>query len=540
VKLSGCSFSKLPFNSLFTDYTNQNEQLGDFFSHYPPDFDVLKNATLQRNQSHVTDRELLVKALIQYNERFDLPDGWKNNIQRLGHEQAVAVVTGQQSHVYGGPLYTIYKILSTIVLAAKLNEELDRPVVPVYWLGDEDHDFEEVSNVVIPRKDGLERIPLKKEENGDHRVCDLQFGDALSPVRSELKELLIDTDFSDDLWELLDSSFQADHTFGYATAHLFGQLFTKHGLVIAGSNAQAIKQLLVKPLQQSIANYDSLRSSLEQKSEKLRDLYHQQVTIYDSNLFWISDDEERIKIKHTNGAWQAGNQRWKDTDAIKSAIGDHPERFSPNVFLRPILQDHLLPTVAYVGGPGEISYYAQMKEFYGQFDLEMPMIWPRMSGTLIDSPVQRVLEKLPFEIEQYQQRIEDLESAYVEQAETIDIESVFGSWKKEAEEISTPYVQQVSGVDPTLENAAGKAIQTFANELDRLKGKVYRATKQQEKTQINRIHKIKNELFPEQGLQERSISFIYYMNKHGIDIWDDLLNAMQEIDYAHHQWIYLD
>jgi bacillithiol biosynthesis cysteine-adding enzyme BshC len=541
VKISGCSFSKLPFTELFTDYTNKNEQLDGFFPFYPADNEQLLNAAQNRDQGHVVDRKALVDALLTFNDRFDLPDGWQDNVRRFEDEQSVAIVTGQQSHLYGGPLYTIYKILSAIALSTQLESQLNRPVIPVFWLGDEDHDYDEVNTVHLPDKERLQRITLDRASNGEHRVCDLTFGKSFSDVREELRNQLISTDFSEQLWNLLDESYSENNTFGYAAAHFFGQLFTKHGLVIAGSNHAEIKQILAPAMQQSVMHHQALREALEQTSDGISNKYHQQVTLYESNLFWIDPNGRRIKINKEEDHWSAGDQQQWSTDiGLSKAIEAEPERFSPNVFMRPILQDHLLPTVAYVGGPGEISYYAQMKGFYEQFDLEMPLIWPRMSATLIDSPIERVLEKLPFAIEAYQQRIEDLESAYVEQADTMDIESVFGSWKEATQELSEPYEQKVANLDPTLESAAGKAVQSFFNELDRLKGKVYRATKQQEKTQINRIHKIKNELFPEQGLQERSISFIYYMNKHGVDIWDRLLDSMKGMNYDEHHWIYID
>jgi bacillithiol biosynthesis cysteine-adding enzyme BshC len=540
VKVSGCSFSKLPFNTLFTDYINDFEQLQDFFQHPPLDITHLKDwASDYSGLGHV-DRSTLVELLSDYNSQFDLPDGWNENVQRLEDPQSLAIVTGQQSHLYGGPLYSIYKILSAIDLAKRLEQHLERPVVPVFWMGDEDHDYEEVSEVVIPKRDELQRFRLDKEENGDHRVSELRFGSDLTALREEIRETLIETDFSDKLWELLDQAFQPENDFRYAVGHVMGTLFSKHGLILAGSNHDGIKQALREPLSNAIRNYADLRTALETQSEKLAEQYHQQVTIYDSNLFYIDDDGRRLKIAHEDDSWIAGDRQWDSVDGLVSTIEEQPERFSPNVFIRPILQDHLLPTVAYVGGPGEISYYAQMRKLYEAFDMEMPVIWPRMSGTLIDSAIERVIPKLPFEIEEYQQRIEDLESAFVEQAETMDIEAVFGSWKDKAGEVSEPFVDQVSEVDPTLRGAAEKAVQSLSNELDRLKGKVYRATKQQEKTQINRIHKVKNELFPEQNLQERTISFVYYMNKHGLDLWDDLLETMQDVDYDQHQWIYLD
>src|SRR5699024_1010520 len=169
-----------------------------------------------------------------------------------------------------------------------------------------------------------------------------------------------------------------------------------------------------------------------------------------------------------------------------------------------------------------------MKSFYASFERAMPVIFPRLSGTLIEPAVDRIIAELTFEFDDYSQRIEDLESTYVEHSEQVDIEALFSDWKQKVEQISEIQTSVIAEVDATLEGAAGKATAVYYGELDKLKGKVYRAVKQQDQTQLNRIRKIKIHLFPENELQERFLSPIYFMNKFGVDIWDDLLASLDE------------
>ena len=198
------------------------------------------------------------------------------------------------------------------------------------------------------------------------------------------------------------------------------------------------------------------------------------------------------------------------------------------MFLRPIMQDFFLPTLGYVAGPGETAYYAQMKRFYDSFALTMPVIFPRLSATFIEPAIDRILDELPFEIHEYNSRIEDLESEFVDRTEQVDIEAIFSDWKEKVEEISQEKTESIKKIDPTLEGAAGKASSVYMGELDKLKGKVYRAVKQQEQTQLNRIKKIKAQLFPNGTPQERVVASIYFMNKYGVSIWDELLDNLGE------------
>lgn len=539
--LEKISFDDLPFSNLYKTFTSDFDQLAEFYNGNPFD----RHAICDRVQEFDFDgdREAIADALVTFNRQFDLPEAAFANLDRLRDPEALAVVTGQQTSLLGGPLYTIFKTFTAIHHANIIEEELERPVIPIFWLGDEDHDYDEVNTVNFLAGKEVESLTYEKTVDTEPAASDIPLTGQYEEFKEQLREHLYETDFSDDLWALLDKAYHSDATFGEAFGTLMGNIFTQEGLVLAGSNHPAIKKLLKEPIKKTITQYDELRQRLESQTQKIKSKFHQQVTLYDSNLFYLCEQRGRVKIKHQNGdSWGTSDQKtsWT-TDELITEIEEYPERFSPNVFMRPIIQDKLLPTVAYIGGPGEIAYYAQMKSIYSLFDLQMPVVCPRLSGTLIEPAIDRILPQLPFDFADYSKRIEDLEKAFVEQADTMDIEAVFGEWKQKAEELSEPYIDQITDVDPTLEGAGGKAVASFHNELDKLKGKVYRATKQQEKTQLKRIRKIKDQLYPCGGMQERCISFVYFMNKYGVDIWHQMLEQLSADDmFDRHNLIYLD
>lgn len=538
MQLSDYSFGQLPFSSLFKTYVSDFSSLDNFFETDPFD----KNAIQHKIDrfSFSGDRKKTVEILSELNEQFGADNAALNNINRLTDGDALAVVTGQQLGVYGGPLYTIFKTISTIHLASQLERKYDRPVIPVFWLADEDHDYDEVREVTILEDDEVVSFSLAPKNNHLPTVAEMTLPDELAKIRSELKESLFNTDFSDELWSILDEAFKPGNTFFEAFGQLMSQLFSKHGLVLAGSNHPKVKELTGAFLKKSIVKADEIRNELENQSEQIGQEYHQQVTLYDSNLFYLDKENGRTKISRNGNGWKTDSGLEWNSEKLINEIEDYPERFSPNVFLRPILQDALLPTIGYVAGPGETAYYGQMKGMYRSFGLTMPVIFPRLSATLVEPAIDRIMNELPFEFHEYGNRIEDLESAYVDKTDQHDIESIFVDWIEKMKNLTDTKKEVIAEIDPTLEAAAEKASSIYENELNKLKGKVYRSVKKQNKTQLQRIRRIQANLFPEGGLQERTIAAIYYMNKYGIDIWDKLLNSLnQDEEFDHHKLIYL-
>ncbi|MCW9706797.1 bacillithiol biosynthesis cysteine-adding enzyme BshC [Fodinibius salsisoli] len=533
------SFQNLPFSKLFKTYTSDFSKVDPFYSTNPFD----KEAVLEKaNQLHLSgDRSRTVEILKEFNEPFDVHEQALQNMDRLQEEETLAIVTGQQLGLYGGPLFTVLKTISAIHLSRQMEELLERPVVPIFWLADEDHDYDEVRSIhLLNRQDELQDFELPKRTSPLPPVADLSLPPELKLLRKEVRNVLYETDFSADLWELLDQHFSPGNTFLEAFGGFINHLFSKHGLILAGSNHPDVKAHTKEILKYSVNEAEAIKEALEEQSEKISEQFHQQVTLYDSNLFFLSEEGNRLKINVQEDHWTTEEGHKWTTEELLQKIDEMPEQFSPNVFLRPLLQDEFLPTLGYVAGPGELAYYGQMKELYACFDHEMPVIFPRLSAAIIEPSIERIIDKLPFGYEAYSQRIEDLESAYVEQSDQVDIEAIFDGWKQKVEQAIAPEKEKVAAVDPTLDGAAGKATAVYFGELDKLKGKVYRAAKQQDQTQLNRIRKIKKNIFPDGSLQERSISVIYFMNKFGVEIWDELLASLEEGEiFDQHKLFYL-
>ena len=531
-------FEKLPFSDLFKTYVSDFEKLTDFY-----EFNPFSGADIKSRISSIKfngDRTASIGLLKEINKSYNVHEAALKNLDRLKKEGSLAIVTGQQLGVYGGPLYTILKTISTIHLAEQIEAKTGTPVVPVFWLADEDHDYEEIRSVTVINGDDPQTFSLPAKSSGLPPVAQLEYSSAIAELKNQLKNAQFDTDFTDDLWEILDRNFKEGNRFDYAFGGFIADLFSKHGLVLAGSNHPEIKELTRECMKSAITDADEIRQSLQEQTNAISEQFSQQVTLYDSNLFYLDESAGRVKISRNGDGWKTeSGQQWS-TSGLVDAIDANPELFSPNVFLRPVMQDQLLPTLGYVAGPGEVAYYGQMKSFYHRFDMQMPVIFPRLSATFIEPAIDRIMDEVPFELQEFGQRIEDLESQFVERTEQTDIESVFKDWQQKTESVSEDPIKTIGEIDPTLEAAAEKAHQIFSNELDKLKGKVYRSVKDQEETQLKRIRRIQNHLFPNRVLQERSVSGIYFMNKYGNDIWDRVIDSLDANDnFEQHKLIYL-
>lgn len=539
MKIRSSSFQNYPFTELFRDYIDWNESIQPFFEFNP--FNLSDYAKRSQALLFNEDKADIVSSLTDYNLKFGANDQTLKNIKLLENDDVFTVVTGQQVTLYGGPLLTVYKIITAIVTAEKLTNELGKKVIPVYWIADEDHDFDEVSSISILDGDVHTEYTLNHSNTIDNRVVEKVLGEHLKDFKRDVREALPETDFSDDLWTLLDQCYNSGETFGSSFGRLILQLFGKHGLILAGSNHDGIKKLLIKPLIRSVQDATEHQQILKDTSEALTEnSYHTQVTVQSSNLFHIGEDGSRVKLQNSGERWfKDGSQSsWSSEDLIRE-IESEPERFSPNVFLRPIIQNHILPVISYVAGPGEIAYYAQMRGFHQHFDKKMPVITPRYSATLIESSINRIIGKLPFEVHDYFDRIEDLEKNYLKQSDSPDLESIFKSWKSSVTDQSNIPITEVSKIDPTLRKSADKTVTQFFTELDKLKGKLYRSIKESEKVQIQRIQRVQNNLYPNRNLQEREVAFITYLNKYGLDLWDKLIDDLQSEEMKTHKLIYL-
>lgn len=520
-------YHKLPFSKLFCDFIDEKDSISSFYSH-GHSYKQLREAV--QSHSMLGDRIKAAGIIKNFNREFSLDEKAQDNLDALSDDQTVTITTGQQVSLFGGPLYTVFKTLTVILLAKKLSDDTGRRVVPVFWLADEDHDYEEIARVLLPEKQTVRKFILPSEEKAHHAAGSIEIGSDFEAFRNEIFNALPDTDFHGELGRLLNECYAPGQSFRNAFGELIARLFSRYGLILAGSNFRDAKSFTADKIKTAITNAGLIRTKLNEQSSRIAKTYHQQAQVLDSLLFWHDDKLGRVRLVRENDTWTRDPGVVLSEKELLELVEKDPASFSPNVFLRPIIQDALLPNAAYVGGPAEIAYYGQMKPVYEIFEQKMPFIAGRLSATLVEPTVNRSLADLPYDIPDFAKRIEDLEQHYLRTHGDPDLDKHFETWKNEVNKLTGSMTNKIGIQDPGLKKHSQAITKEHIKAIDKLHKKMVHAIRQKEEVQINRIKKVKFALFPCDHLQEREISFIYFMNKYGLDIWDRMYDVLESGD----------
>lgn len=535
------NFSNIPANqNLFLDYIEEFENVSKFYSKNFRDKDKFLthfNKLTTQNKEH---RYNLSQIIDNQYKNLNLSEETKKNIELLKSSNTIAIVTGQQLGIFTGPLYTLYKSLTAVKLAKNLKEEFPEfNFVPVFWLEGDDHDFDEVRTIsILNNENNLVDISYHdgvEEELNRGSIGQLKFNENINLIYDELQNSLRDTEFKASLIDLLKTIYTPNKTFLDSFKELMFNLFDRYGLIIFNPLDDQIKKLLKPIFKKSINEYKFHSTALVERSAELEEIYHAQVKVKAINLFYI-DEKERLLIEPTEtGELRLKGKRKKFSfDEMINLIDNSPEKFSPNVLLRPICQDYLFSTGFYVAGPSEISYFAQVNPLYEFFSIEEPFIYPRASCTIIEKGVNQVLNKYNLSVLDIFVEQKKLIENIIQASSELNTEKVFNEAGKELINIFNNITGNITKVDMTLEDFSKKTLQKVQQLLEYLRSKTSEAEKRKYEITIRQLTKVQNVLYPKQNLQERELNLIYFVNKYGMDFLNWLYDEIK-IDKFHHQ-----
>lgn len=531
----------LDATKLFSDFIKWEKDIRHFFE--AGDFksiDAYTECARKYENASETNKDSVSSALLTFNRRFNPSKKTLENIEKLKDSETFTVTTGQQTVLFGGPLFTFLKAISAIHLSRLLSDKLQKTVIPVFWLADEDHDYEEISETFIPSQSDLTKITLPNYPSEVHAAAKLVLPDEIHSLHELLGNVLQETEFKSDILKVLSDCWspgknQVD-AFGCQLMHFFG----KYGLVLAGSVDNEIKKIIAPLIKKAVVKADELELSLKSVSEDLDVNYHQQASWQGTTLFYHHPEKGRLKINRENGRWYTESDTWS-TNELLFLVDTKPELFSPNVFLRPAIQQYLLPNLAYVGGPSEIAYHAQMKAFFTEMGVLAPIIVPRCSACLAEPAIARIYSEIGFEYPDYKQRMEDLHKKYIKMQDDENSAVFFKRWKQAFSDLTNQKKNVLTKKDASLKGAVQSFEARTIKEIDKLEQKLIRALKQKEQVQLKRIDRISKAFFPDNTPQERKINAVYFMGKYGIHLFDDILNDLSnELDFSSkHQLIFI-
>ena len=526
------------FPRLFQTYCSNYETLSEFYAGDFRDPEV-RQQIAARAVKPERDREALADVLLEQNEQWGLDAAAQANIEQLRAPDAIAVVTGQQVGLFTGPLYTPYKTITALALTRRLAEETGRPVVPVFWVEGEDHNFEEVAGVRLLRRNEPVSLRYERPAGEDRQPVGRHvLTPAIEEVTDRMDEVLPGSDFKPGLMEAIRSAYRPGVRLEDAFVHLMQTLFPETGLVFINPDDARLKAQSASLFRRELEDGTALSDRVNAAGERLEESYHAQVQARPTNLFLL-EEEGRLALDQAGGQFQLrGTGRTLSQADLLQLLEDDPGRFSPNVVLRPLMQDTLLPTAAYVAGPGEVSYFAQYRSAYEWAELPMPLIYPRASVTLVESKVQKVLDRYGLSVPAFTQDLDRLFQQVALDEMEKEIDDLFEDAGRQLHKAINTLKPRLSEVDATLTQSAEATRTALMKEINQLKSRVMRAEKRNQDDVRTQLEKARVNLFPAGLPQERALNALYFLNKYSPSLLGEL-EATLSLDTTAHQVVSL-
>ncbi len=516
---TGIPFRKTErFSGIILDYLDQKPQVLPFARHSMNEEAI--SGLLERKSHENIDRDLLVRVLKEQYSQLAPHKLVSENIESLASIKTFCAVTAHQLNILTGPLYVIYKTQAVIDLCRRLSEsDPAHQFVPVFWLGSEDHDLEEINHTYVYGK----RLQWDTTQKGPVGRMSTE---GMQTVLSELEEVAGNATGAEEWLSILKEAY-GNSTMAEATRILLHRLFADQGLVVIDADDRELKAAFA-PVMKDDVRSQVARACVEEVNADLGKIYSDQAFVRDINLFYMQKgmrkrlefSDGQVNVVDTDLSWSL--------ESCLDLIDQEPEAFSPNVILRPLYQQAILPSIAYVGGGGELAYWMQLGRLFDYFKVDFPMLLLRSSLMVIDATTSRKMEKVSLQPEDLFRREDELIRKYLE---THSEERLHLSHeKKDIESVFHKMAANVKAIDPTLEKTVMAEMTNTLNNLEKLESKLLRAAKQQSETAVNQIKSVQGRLFPDGELQERHDNISVFVLRYGLGFLDALRDNLDPFD----------
>jgi bacillithiol biosynthesis cysteine-adding enzyme BshC len=514
------------FSKLVLDYIAQKEPITDFFGEQPGKTGFQNQINKKRDFPKST-RKILAECLKDQYSRLPLAATEKQQlfrkIDKLEDSRVFTVTTGHQLCLFTGPLYTVYKILHVIRLAEELSATLDGvEVLPIFWMATEDHDFDEVNHV---RYQGQKL--LWHHESGD--AVGRMDTQGIRSVLEELNKRLPAGTHAESIINDLQAAYLRQHNLADATRAIVHKWFGPYGIVVIDADDARLKRLMIPAFTRELKEQISQREVM-QTSEQLKAHYKMQVAPREINLFYLHE-QQRSRIVREGDRYKAlsGQADWSEAEII-AELEAHPERFSPNVLLRPLYQETILPNLGYIGGGGEVAYWAQLKSMFAAFAVPFPILLLRQSVQLVPRRIARKLQKLKLPVTALFADYHQLSKSLIREKYNFDGELDTAQQKLLA--VYAEIAELAGNVDVNLRQHVEAQKMRTLNGLDKTEQKMFRAARRKDDDALRMFRESMDVLFPGGGLQERHDNIIDHFIQFGPGIIDAIYRQIDPLHVA--------
>ena len=538
-------FERIPHQSrLFLDYIKDPVALQRFYPSAVRFHHELQQRVPAVLEAHQVDRNELADALAAMNQHWGAPQETLNNINLLRDADCVAVVSGQQAGLFTGPLYTVYKALSAVKLAGCLRQRGTK-AVPVFWIAAEDHDFIEVAKAeIIGRDCQLKQVDVSTDLHREGQpVGRVVLDDSINAIIDQLFELLPNSEFAEDMKALVHNAWQPGRGYVESFAMMMTTLLGRYGLIFLDPLDPQMKKLAAPLYAAAIRQAPEIATAIEQRSRDLESAgYHAQVLATSNSfpLFLHDEDGARRALLRTDD----GKYRAKDSDRqysieeLAALALNEPQRFSPNVTLRAVVQDYLLPTLSYYGGAAEIAYFAQTAEVYRLLNRPATPILLRSGLTMVERHTGRVLERYGLTLADFFEGLEPVTKRVVEEHLGANTARHFDDAEKNVHNELDRLKDELHAIDPTLSSALETGRKKIQYQLDGLRTRFVRAQITRDEAAHRQLQRAADQLYPNKDLQERHINITSLLARHGTYVIEWIYNAIN-LGSNDHQVVYL-
>jgi bacillithiol biosynthesis cysteine-adding enzyme BshC len=457
----------------------------------------------------------------------------REKLQRIAGGEGFFVQTGQQAGLFGGPLYTVHKILTTIKLAERLEGELGVPIAPLFWIAADDHDFAEVNHTYALSQDHqLHRLGLPDDGSPPASMQNRQLGDTITDLVTELRALLPDTEFTHELTAFLGQAYAPGQTVAKAFGQLIAFLFDRFGLLITSSADATVKQLAAPLLSYELQQAEAHEDAVNNQTQRLLSRgFHEQVPVRsDAANVSYEDEHGRDRLMRLGADWELSRSKLRFSHAeIAGLLQQEPQRFSANVLLRPVVASAVFPTLAYVGGPAEISYFAQIGCLFAAHGVPMPLVVPRAGVEVVEYKVRKVLDKFRLTPRDVRVPFDRLVTQVVRQDLPHEITDTIAQLREQLTAGYGRLVKAAMTIDPTLQGPLEAARKAGHKTLDDMDKKIVRHLKRRNAVELQQLQRAATNLFPLGQPQERVVGIATYYARYGPAILDAIA---EQIDFT--------
>jgi bacillithiol biosynthesis cysteine-adding enzyme BshC len=534
-------FRSIPRQStLFLDYLDLSPTALRFYQHAPT-MEGLEYAARGKLATLQFPRKAVASILRRQNARYGGDSETLRRIGELESPDSVAVLTGQQVGLFTGPLYTVYKALTAMHISEELNKRGIK-AVPIFWMDTEDHDLPEVtrrtvldSRMSVQVLDYREAL-FRENEMPMRSVGSLPFADSIRDVVTSFLSHLPDSVWKPEVQSRLQLTYKPGATFALSFAQLMLQILRGSGLILFDPLDTEAKQLTAGVFQKALRDADAIHAALVHRNRELDAAgFHAQVSVLEnSTLLFLNADGERRALERRNSNFGLRHtDRGFALEELLKCAEQTPERFSPNVLFRPLIQDHLFPTLAYVGGSSELSYFAQAEVLYTLLDRPMPVIWPRNSFTLLEPEIAAEMDRFGIEIQDcFQGRRFVLEKA-VRKSGLSKVAVRLEALQGHLDQVLTEIRPEMQAIESPLVHALETARRKILHNAQRLKSQVVSLEEQQNSPVSNAVDLLLSHCVPNGNLQERELNLQHFLARHGPSLLDTIHSATEIGNFAH-------